>query len=212
MTKTANGIARVASGIEGFDLIAHGGLPKGRTTLVAGTAGSGKTVVCGQFLAAGVTAGEAGVLVTFEERPADIRENLASFGWDIAAWEDAGSWAFVDASPRHDVDIAYLGEYDLAPLLTRVRDAVQRTGAQRVAVDSIGALIAQFEVAGPARQALFKLASALTELGVTAVITAERGDEYGPIGGSASRSSSPTASSSSATPWRARSVAARSSS
>lgn len=182
MSPTTAGVSRLPSGIEGFDLIAHGGLPEGRTTLVAGTAGSGKTVVCGQFLAAGVTAGEPGVLVTFEERPEDIRRNLASFGWDIAAWEEAGSWAFVDASPRHDVDIAYLGEYDLAPLLARVRDAVVRTGAKRVAIDSIGALIAQFEVVGPARQALFKLASALTELGVTAVMTAERTDEYGPIG------------------------------
>lgn len=182
MSESTTGVPRVATGIEGFDLIAHGGLPKGRTTLVAGTSGSGKTVLCGQFLAAGVAAGEPGVLLTFEERPEEIRDNLASFGWDIRAWEDAGTWAFVDASPRYDIDVAYLGDFDLAPLLSRVRDAVRRTGAQRVAIDSIGALIAQFEVVGPARLALFELTSALADLGVTAVVTAERVDEYGPVG------------------------------
>src|SRR5687767_8070759 len=84
---TMPGVERLATGISGLDDITHGGLPKGRMTLIAGTAGSGKTVVCGQFLAAGVAQGEPGVLVTFEERPADIRQNLSSFKWDVAAWE-----------------------------------------------------------------------------------------------------------------------------
>jgi circadian clock protein KaiC len=78
------------TGIPGFDLISDGGLPDARTTLVAGTAGSGKTIFAAQFLAAGVARGEAGVFCTFEERPDDIRMNLASFGWVIAQWEAVG--------------------------------------------------------------------------------------------------------------------------
>jgi len=76
---------KLASGIPGFDEISRGGIPKGRTTLVSGTSGSGKTVFAAQFLHGGVVqGGENGVFVTFEERPVDIIKNMKSFGWDIA--------------------------------------------------------------------------------------------------------------------------------
>src|SRR5690242_9122261 len=93
-------LPKLATGIPGFDLIAQGGLPLGRSTLVAGTAGSGKTVFASHFLAAGVRAAEPepSVFVTFEDAPEDIRRNMRSFGWDIAAWEREGLWRFVDAS------------------------------------------------------------------------------------------------------------------
>ena len=91
-------VARLAPGIEGLDTVLGGGLPQRRLTLVSGTAGSGKTLFAVQFLAAGIAdADEPGVFVTFEERPAAIRRNFRSFGWDVAAWEDAGLWRFVDA-------------------------------------------------------------------------------------------------------------------
>ena len=180
----ANGtteIRRVPTGIPGFDLVCHGGLPKDRLTLVSGTAGSGKTVFVGQFLASGIKAGEPAVFVTFEERPTSIVRNLRSFGWDIGAWEAEGRWAFVDATARYDVQTAFSGDFDLTPLIARVMDAVRRVGATRVALDSVGALLAQFEDIGPARHALFQLATALEEAGVTSVMTAERADEYGTI-------------------------------
>src|SRR5688500_20260695 len=93
------GIRKLPTGIATFDVIAKGGLPKHRTTLISGTAGSGKTVFAMQFLAAGIAAGENGVFVTFEESATDIRKNMASFGWDLAGWEKSGKLAFVDASP-----------------------------------------------------------------------------------------------------------------
>jgi KaiC/GvpD/RAD55 family RecA-like ATPase len=89
-------IPKLRTHIEGFDLISHGGLPQGRCTLLSGTSGSGKTVIGAQFLALGVLKAEqAGVFVTFEEAPEDIRRNMAGFGWDIPAWEAADRWAFV---------------------------------------------------------------------------------------------------------------------
>src|SRR3954465_4291399 len=100
MTIAANesSIEKLPTGISSFDIIARGGLPKNRTTLVSGTAGSGKTVFAVQFLAAGITqTNDTGVFVTFEESAADIRENMASFGWDMPAWEREGKLAFVDA-------------------------------------------------------------------------------------------------------------------
>ncbi|TJW91996.1 MAG: circadian clock protein KaiC, partial [Mesorhizobium sp.] len=75
---------RVKTGIEAFDDLVMGGLPRGRTTIVGGTPGSGKTVFATQFLAHGITVlDEPGIFVTFEESPADIEVNMASFGWDI---------------------------------------------------------------------------------------------------------------------------------
>jgi circadian clock protein KaiC len=77
-------LGKLPTGIVGFDQIANGGIPKGRSTLMAGTAGSGKTVMALQFLLAGVRDfGEHGVFVTFEEAPADLMQNVRSFGWDL---------------------------------------------------------------------------------------------------------------------------------
>ncbi|HVM07956.1 MAG TPA: circadian clock protein KaiC [Acidimicrobiales bacterium] len=175
-------VDRVEDGIPGLDLITHGGLPRDRLTLVAGTAGSGQTVFAAQFLATGVAAGEPGVFVTFEERPHALRRNMLAFGWDIESWEAAGSWAFVDASPRHDIDTVFTGgDYDLGPLLDRIASVIAGIGAKRVAIDSVGALVAQFDKVAPARQALFQMASALESAGVTTVMTAERLEDYGPI-------------------------------
>ncbi len=176
-------LRRVAVGIPGLEQLTGGGLPANRLTLVAGTAGSGKTIFAAQFLAAGIeTAGEPGVFVTFEERPESMRQNLRSLGWDISAYERAGSWLFVDASPRHQVDTVFTGgSYDLSPLTNRIRHAVASTGARRVALDSVGALVGQFDGVAPARQALFHLAGNLERAGVTTVMTGERGDDYGPL-------------------------------
>src|SRR4030081_664344 len=93
-------VQKLSTGIATFDVIAKGGLPANRTTLVSGTAGSGKTVFAMQFLASGITdAGANGVSVTFEESAADIRTNMRSFGWNLEQWEREGRLAFVDASP-----------------------------------------------------------------------------------------------------------------
>jgi len=78
------GISKLVTGIGGLDHVGDGGLPRGRTTLVAGSAGSAKTVMAAQFLVQGIAMGEPGVFVTFEEKPEDIRRNMASFGWNIA--------------------------------------------------------------------------------------------------------------------------------
>lgn len=174
-------VERLDPGIPGFEHLTKGGIPKGRLSLVAGTAGSGKTIFAAQFLAAGIERGEAGVFVTFEERPDAVTRNVRSFGWDVADWEAEGKWAFVDGAPRFSEDMSMLGEFDLSPLIARVRHAVDRTDAKRVSIDSVGALVAQFESPGPTRRAMFQLAAALEEMGVTTVLTGERSDDYGVV-------------------------------
>ena len=174
-------VARLDTAIDGLEVITNGGLPQGRLTLVAGTSGSGKTIFATQFLAAGVSLDEPGVFVTFEEPPGRIRSDVKSFGWDLQRWEDQGSFCFVDASLNLGDGVEYNGRFDLSPLVARVKKAVEGIGAKRVAMDSIGALINQFEDAGPARRALFEIASALADAGVTTVMTAERNEDYGPV-------------------------------
>ena len=175
-------VARLPGGAHGLDIITKGGLPQGRLSLVTGTAGSGKTIFAAQFLAHGIEIGEPGVFVTFEERPARVRSDVRSFGWDIEAWETSGQWAFVDASPNYLDEMDLSGHFDLAPLIARVRHAIEKTGARRVAIDSIGALITRFEDKGPARRALFQLGASLEELRVSTVMTGERAEDYGPVG------------------------------
>lgn len=167
-------VTKVPTGIAGFDRIALGGLPAGRATLVAGTTGSGKTVFAAEFLARGIRLyGEGAVFVTFEEDPADIRTNLASLDFDVAAWEAEGRWAFVDASPGEH-EQAVVGSYDLDALVARVAHAVRTTNAKRVVIDSVGAPLLRYPDPAVVRAELVRLAASLRKLGVTSIMTAER--------------------------------------
>jgi circadian clock protein KaiC len=182
MTNTNHpAVEKLRTGISSLDIIAKGGLPKNRTTLISGTAGSGKTVFAVHFLAAGIELGEPGVFVTFEESAADVRKNMQSFGWDLAAWEEQGKLTFVDASPDPEIDTVESGEFDLGALVARIQNAVGKVKATRVSVDSLGAVFSQFSDQAMVRGELFRIASALKAMGVTAVLTAERADDHGPV-------------------------------
>lgn len=175
-------LERVKTGVEAFDELVMGGLPRSRTTVVGGTPGSGKTVFATQFLAHGIsTFGENGVLVTFEEPSADIEANMRSFGWDLAKWRREGRLAFVDASPPLRDELV-AGDYDLAGLLSRIQHAVRSVGAKRVVLDSLTQLFDHF--IGDAkilRRELFRISTALKNSGLTVLMTAERNNEYGEI-------------------------------
>ncbi len=175
-------ITKLPSHIPGFDHVADGGLPLGRTTLVCGSAGSAKTILAAQFLAEGIRhGGESGVFVTFEESAEDVRVNMSGFGWDIAAWEAQGLWAFVDASPDPAYETVIVGDYDLGALLARIEHAVSQVGAHRLSMDSLGAIFTQFTDSATVRREMFRIATALKRLGLTALLTAERTAEYGEI-------------------------------
>lgn len=175
------GVRKLKTGIPGFDVISEGGLPAHRATLIAGSAGSAKTVFAVQFIAEGITRGESGVFVTFEDSPEDIRRNMLSFGWDIAAWERQGKWYFVDASPNPQDTAAITGAYDLGGVLARIENGVRKIGAERVSLDSLNALFVQFPDEIVLRSELFRIIQVLKTLGVTIVFTGERTDEYGAV-------------------------------
>ncbi|MFP4564278.1 MAG: circadian clock protein KaiC [Spirochaetia bacterium] len=175
-------VEKLETGIPGLDEITDGGLPKHRTTLVAGTSGSAKTMFAAQFLAEGIrTNNSPGVFITFEERPEDIRKNHSFLGWDIPKWEKEKMWGFVDGSPTSENETIVIGTYDLGALLARIEHAVTSIGAERVVLDSLGAVFNMFDDIHTIRVELFRLNTALRKLGVTALMTAERTEEYGGI-------------------------------
>jgi circadian clock protein KaiC len=170
-------LERLVTGIPGFDQIAGGGLPVGRNTLVTGSAGAGKTLFAVQFLVEGIRQfGQPGVFVTLGEEPDDIRRDAASLGYDLAAFEQVGSWRFVDASPSEDEDVV-VGRFDFSGLTARILAAVREVAAIRVAIDSVSSAFARFPDETAVRWALHGLLSALKQAGVTAVLTAEGRDD-----------------------------------
>ncbi len=175
-------IEKLASGIDGLDQICQGGLPKGRSTLISGTAGSGKTVLAAQFLIKGLENwGEKGVLVSFEERPQDMIHNVSAFGWNFQETVDKGDISIIDATPVAGEVTVEAGRYDLAALMARIEYVITQTGAKRVAIDAISALFPQFSDHQMVRQELQRVVNGLRELDVTTIITMEREAEDGQI-------------------------------
>lgn len=175
MAKDLGGLELMATGIPGFDLVAAGGLPQHRVTLVLGSAGTGKTIFAAQFLVEGIRrAGQPGVFVTLEESPEDLRASMHSLGWDLAAFEEEGTLAFVDGSSLVAEEEALVGDYDLGGLLARIQAAIGKVGAKRLAMDAITALFARFPDPIRVRSEFFRIARAIRNMGVTSVVTSER--------------------------------------
>ena len=170
---------RLETGIPGLDALSLGGLPKGRTTLLTGTTGSGKTVFALQFLAAGVNSfGQPGVLVTLEEPAEELIANMSSFGWDLAGLVNSGQIAVIDATDRGEEIVS--GGFDFGGLSARIAHAVRDVGAKRLVVDPLDVLFLDFGEASEVRKALHGVARSLRPLAVTTVMTAERADDDGP--------------------------------
>lgn len=172
----APGIQKSRTGIEGFDELTLGGLPKGRPSLVCGTAGCGKTLFASTFLIHGARDyDEPGVFVTFEERPVDIISNVASLGFaldDLVASKKINI-EHIQVDPS---EVAEIGDYDLDALFLRLELAIDEIGAQRVVLDTIESLFSAFSNPAILRAEIRRLFDWLKDKGVTTVITGERGD------------------------------------
>jgi circadian clock protein KaiC len=178
----ALGVERLEVGIPGFDLVAEGGIPASRATLVAGTAGSGKTLFGVQYLVSGIERyGQGGVLVTFEEPASEIARNVLSLGWDLEKYRAAGQLAIVDVSAVAGEEVMETGQFDFHGLLARLEQAIRNTSAVRVVFDSLTGIFPQFTDRHLIRRELHRVTSRLRELDVTTVMTAERAEEYGPV-------------------------------
>jgi circadian clock protein KaiC len=155
--------------IVGLDEVLEGGLPRGRTTLVSGGPGAGKTVLGLEFLWSGAIAGQPGVFVTLEERAEAVRKNAMSMGWDLAALEKAGKVAIVEARLFGEEIIS--GDFDIDGLLAIVGGHAKRIGAKRVVMDALDVLMRVFGDARRERNELYRLHEWLIDRGLTNVLT-----------------------------------------
>ncbi len=173
---TLQGISKSPTGIDGFDELTLGEVPTGRPTLVCGSAGCGKTLFATTFLIHGARDyDEPGVFVTFEERPRDIVDNVASLGFALNKLVDDQKIAFeYIALDRSELEEA--GDYDLEGLFLRLEAAIDSVSAKRVVLDTIESLFSIFSNEAILRAEIRRLFDWLKDKGMTTVITAERGD------------------------------------
>lgn len=166
-----SGIEKSPTGIEGVDEITGGGLPRGRTSLLLGGPGSGKTVFALQTLANGARDfGEPGIFIAFEENSEEILQNAASFGWDLPALVESRKLVFIDAhlSP----EMVATGEFELTLLLARLTEQVTAMGATRIVFDAIDVLLTLMDDPRAERNELYRVRDWLKGQRMTGMITA----------------------------------------
>jgi circadian clock protein KaiC len=169
-------LEKALTGITGFDQITHGGLPKGRPTIVCGGPGCGKTMFAMEFLVRGATEfNEPGVLMTFEETGDEMTKNVASLGFDLKALA-ARKKIMMDYVKIESAEIQETGAYDLEGLFVRLQYAVDKIGAKRIVLDTLEAVFSGFSNTGILRAEIRRLFRWLKDRGLTTVVTAERGD------------------------------------
>ncbi len=162
---------RLSTGIPELDKMMDGGILEGDSVLIAGPSGTGKSVLATQFISAGLRVGEAGIIVVFEERPAKYTRRAAGLGLNLQTAQDAGR-----------LEILYLRPLDLSvdETMQEVLDAVKRTGAKRLVIDSL----VGFEMAlapgfrADFRESLYRMIAGLTGAGVTILSTVEVEDSF----------------------------------
>ena len=169
-------VEKIETGITGLDEITGGGLPKGRPSLICGSAGFGKTMFAMKFLAYGAENGEPGIYVSFEETAEELITNFASLNMDLNKLQEQEMLGFEYIYIERS-EIEETGEYDLEGLFIRLAYAVKQIGAKRIVLDTIEALFSGFGNEFILRAELRRLFKWIKDSGLTAVITGERGEK-----------------------------------
>lgn len=167
-------LEKLATGISGLDDVLMGGIPKGRSVLVSGQTGTGKTVMLSEFIYRGIALfGQSGIFVTFEEKPEEVIKNVEGFGWDFAAFVRQKKLAFVDVTFSKDIVTEIGGDFDVSPLIERIKYASRKVRAQRVVIDNINSLFLHFNDRESTRKILYLITDGLKASGMTCMISIE---------------------------------------
>jgi KaiC/GvpD/RAD55 family RecA-like ATPase len=183
---------RIKSGIQGLDELIEGGFPEGRTMLVSGACGTGKTIFCMQYIYNGAKKyNEPGIYVTLDERPELIRQDMARFGWDIRKMETEKTVEIIDGSiakvgiPSEEEFAMPATGFDVDKLLIEIMRVSKRLGAKRLVIDSLPSLGFNLPDEGEIRKAILKMSYMLMRIGVTSLLTTEADEganRYGKFG------------------------------
>jgi len=178
ITSAPQSLAKSLTGIRGLDEITEGGLPHGRTSLICGNAGCGKTILGMEFLLHGaLDYNEPGIFVSFEETDDDLISNFAAMGYDLKDL-DAKHLLSIEYVYIERSEIAEAGDYTLDGLFIRLGHAIDAIGAKRVVLDTIEVLFSGLSNSAILRAELRRLFRWLKEKGVTAIVTGERGELF----------------------------------
>ncbi len=175
-----NGVVKVLTGVPGLDRITHGGLPKGRTTLITGKSGAAKSILALQLASCFARTGLKTVVFAIEEMPEDLIASGDSLGFGCSGLVERGTLRFADLTRSPEAATIITGEYDVGGLVHRVQAAVKDFGAQAIVLDSATALFSPRPPDEQLRSHFFYLVGAFRKYGLTAVVTAEAPDDYGP--------------------------------
>ncbi|MFO7693109.1 MAG: circadian clock protein KaiC [Vicinamibacterales bacterium] len=165
----AREIPKAPTGIAGLDEVLGGGVPAGRVTILSGGPGSGKSTMGLQCLLRGAEAGEAGILVMFEERAATVRQDAWSRGWDLARLEKQNKLFLLDA--RLDPAAVMAGEFSINGLLAILDHRIAAMRAKYVVIDAVDALLHLYDSPIRERHELYTLHEWLLDRGVTTIMT-----------------------------------------
>jgi circadian clock protein KaiC len=164
---------KAPTGIAGFDEITGGGLPRGRTTLLVGGPGSGKTILALQFLVHGAQdCKEPGIFVAFEETSERILANAAGFGWKLAGLRRKKLY-FMDAQPQPD--LIQSGNFDLGGMLAALEAQIKEMGARRIVFDALDVVLALLPDRTAKRREIYRLHAWLLARELTGLITSKAG-------------------------------------
>lgn len=176
-------LERARTGVEGLDEMLGGGLPRGRCSLVCGGPGTGKTILGVQFLVNGIDRfDEPGLLVTLEEDPDHIKENMLGFGWDLGDLERKKKLGIVDLSPlfhlspREFLKTAYgmeVAEFSIVAVVKSIKNQVNELGAKRIVIDPVTTLKIQEPLEVERRRNIAHLFKSLLEMGCTSLLISE---------------------------------------
>jgi len=174
-------VRKLTTGVPGLDIITHGGIPEGRSVLITGRSGTGKTILALQMAAHLGRAGTKTILLAVEESPDDLLLTGDGLGMDLSGLVRSGALRVTDASRPMEGPMVVSGEYDISGLIHRVAAIVKQTGARAVVLDSATALFSPRPPPELLRNLFFQLVHSFRSLELTSVILAEAGEDYGQI-------------------------------
>jgi len=165
---------RTPTGVPGLDELIGGGIPRGHVVLIMGGPGSGKTILCSQFLYNGAAQyGERGLFVTLDEPREDIQAEMRPFGWDFERLEAEEKFAFLDASPFGMRSSRSFKPITARSLGDEIRRLAKKIRVDRIAIDPVAALLFHYPDVAERRNAILQLIESVRSTGATCLLTLE---------------------------------------
>jgi circadian clock protein KaiC len=159
-------VKRITTGISSLDPLLQGGFKRNSVNLVAGSAGSGKSIFAMQFIMEGIKNGENGIYVTFEEKKAKVYEDMLEFGWDLAKFEKQGKFVFLEYTPEQVKKILTEGGGIVEAIIEKIK-------ARRIVIDSITSFALLYEDELTKKEAALALFELIEKWNCTGILTSQ---------------------------------------